>query len=204
MLVRTRRFLSALSCRDARWLGLVVALAACSSGASPSASGDAATGTDRAVASDTAHSDLPASDAPASDAPTMDAAPLDAPALDATGDVAATDVDDPLESLRVDPAMTTLRVTAPSAPQTVQLRAQGITRMGRTIDVTPLWTVDRPAALTVNPLDVSAIAEGLRRVHEDTALRADLRARGLAHAATFTWERCARQTLAAYRQALAD
>ncbi len=61
-----------------------------------------------------------------------------------------------------------------------------------------------PAAVTVNPLDVSAIAEGLRRVHEDTALRADLRARGLAHAATFTWERCARQTLAAYRQALAD
>lgn len=73
-----------------------------------------------------------------------------------------------------------------------------------TSDVGAPAEVCGPAALTVNPLDVSAIAEGLRRVHEDTALRADLRARGLAHAATFTWERCARQTLAAYRQALAD
>jgi len=61
-----------------------------------------------------------------------------------------------------------------------------------------------PAAETVNPLDVSSIAAGLRRVHDDSALRADLRTRGLAHAATFTWERCVRETLAVYRQALDD
>lgn len=61
-----------------------------------------------------------------------------------------------------------------------------------------------PAALTVNPLDVSSIAAGLRRLYDDPSLRTDLRTRGLAHAATFTWERCARETLAVYRQALDD
>jgi glycosyltransferase involved in cell wall biosynthesis len=41
----------------------------------------------------------------------------------------------------------------------------------------------------------------LVRVVEDADLRADLRARGLARAAQFTWERTARETLAVYRHA---
>ncbi|NTU82289.1 MAG: glycosyltransferase family 4 protein, partial [Chloroflexales bacterium] len=36
----------------------------------------------------------------------------------------------------------------------------------------------------------------------DAALRADLRARGLARAAQFTWERCARETLAVLLESL--
>jgi glycosyltransferase involved in cell wall biosynthesis len=52
------------------------------------------------------------------------------------------------------------------------------------------------AALLVDPADTAAIAEGLARLATDAALRADLRARGLARAAQFTWERCAEETLA--------
>lgn len=51
-----------------------------------------------------------------------------------------------------------------------------------------------------DPDDPDAIAAGMVRVLGDPALRQDLRARGLARAATFTWERTARETLAVYRQ----
>jgi glycosyltransferase involved in cell wall biosynthesis len=47
--------------------------------------------------------------------------------------------------------------------------------------------------------DVDSIADGLTRLLEDAALRADLAARGLRRAALFSWERCARETLAVYR-----
>ncbi|HJZ45794.1 MAG TPA: glycosyltransferase family 1 protein [Roseiflexaceae bacterium] len=52
------------------------------------------------------------------------------------------------------------------------------------------------AALLVDPEDTAAIADGLARLAGDAALRADLRARGMARAAQFTWERCAEETLA--------
>ncbi len=51
------------------------------------------------------------------------------------------------------------------------------------------------AALLVDPHATDAIAAGIVRLVADPNLRADLRVRGLAHAATFTWERCARATL---------
>ncbi|HEU5101471.1 MAG TPA: glycosyltransferase family 1 protein [Roseiflexaceae bacterium] len=52
------------------------------------------------------------------------------------------------------------------------------------------------AALLVDPEDTAAIAHALARLASDAALRADLRARGIARAAQFTWERCAEETLA--------
>jgi glycosyltransferase involved in cell wall biosynthesis len=55
------------------------------------------------------------------------------------------------------------------------------------------------AALLVDPTDTTALANGLARLAADADLRADLRARGLARAATFTWDRCAEQTLAVLR-----
>jgi glycosyltransferase involved in cell wall biosynthesis len=58
------------------------------------------------------------------------------------------------------------------------------------------------AALTVDPTDVEGLAEAMRRVLADAGLRQDLRARGLARAQQFTWERTARETLAVYRQVL--
>jgi glycosyltransferase involved in cell wall biosynthesis len=51
------------------------------------------------------------------------------------------------------------------------------------------------AALLIDPEDTAAIADGLARLASDAILRADLRARGLARAAEFTWERCAQETL---------
>ncbi len=55
------------------------------------------------------------------------------------------------------------------------------------------------AALTVDPTSVDAIRDGLRRLLSDAELRADLRTRGIARAAQFSWERAARETLALYR-----
>ena len=55
------------------------------------------------------------------------------------------------------------------------------------------------AALLVDPTDEDALADALRRVLTDDALRADLRARGPRRAAGFSWEATARATLAAYR-----
>lgn len=59
------------------------------------------------------------------------------------------------------------------------------------------------AALLVDPTDVGGLAHALARVLSDAALREDLRARGLARAQQFTWERTARETIAVYEQVMA-
>jgi glycosyltransferase involved in cell wall biosynthesis len=51
------------------------------------------------------------------------------------------------------------------------------------------------AALLVDPEDTAAIGAELARLASDAALRAELRQCGLARAASFTWDRCAEQTL---------
>jgi len=56
------------------------------------------------------------------------------------------------------------------------------------------------AALLVEPMDVQGLAQAMERVLSDEPLRATLRARGLAQAAKFSWERAARETLAVYRE----
>ncbi|HET8647359.1 MAG TPA: glycosyltransferase family 1 protein, partial [Vicinamibacteria bacterium] len=58
------------------------------------------------------------------------------------------------------------------------------------------------AALLVDPGDEADIARALRAVGTDRGLAAELRARGLARAATFDWTRTARETAQAYRDAL--
>lgn len=60
------------------------------------------------------------------------------------------------------------------------------------------------AALLVDPLDTTAIAKAIHRLLDDAGLAADLRARGLARAASFTWERTAQATRAAYAATLAE
>jgi len=71
-----------------------------------------------------------------------------------------------------------------------------------TTNVSSLPEVVGDAALCVSPDDVDALAAALRRLWQDAALRADLRARGLARAREFSWERTAQLTLDAYRAAL--
>lgn len=58
------------------------------------------------------------------------------------------------------------------------------------------------AGILVAPHDVAALAAALERVLADATLRTDLRVRGLAQAARFTWRRSAEATLAVYRSAL--
>ena len=56
------------------------------------------------------------------------------------------------------------------------------------------------AALLVPPDDVRGWGEAIARVLTDDALRAQMRERGLAQAARFTWEQAARQTADLYRR----
>lgn len=56
------------------------------------------------------------------------------------------------------------------------------------------------AALLVPPTDVAALAEALWRALDDTDLRADLRARGLAQARRFTWRASAQHLRECYRE----
>ncbi len=75
---------------------------------------------------------------------------------------------------------------------------------------TPVLTSDRTslpevvgnAGLTLPPDDVSAWHTALARLLEDAPERARLSQLGLERAAGFSWQRCARETCAAYRAAL--
>jgi glycosyltransferase involved in cell wall biosynthesis len=75
---------------------------------------------------------------------------------------------------------------------------------------TPVLTADNsclpeaggPGALYVDAESVESIAAGIIRLASDEDLRTRLREDGHAHAATFTWERSARQLLDAYSKVL--
>lgn len=58
------------------------------------------------------------------------------------------------------------------------------------------------AALTLDPTDITALADAMLRVAKDDALRRDLRQAGLDRARQFTWNRTAQMTLESYRAAL--
>jgi glycosyltransferase involved in cell wall biosynthesis len=60
------------------------------------------------------------------------------------------------------------------------------------------------AAILVNPLDVGALAEAIGRTLANKDLRQNMREKGLAQAAKFSWERAARETLAVYDRASKD
>jgi glycosyltransferase involved in cell wall biosynthesis len=59
------------------------------------------------------------------------------------------------------------------------------------------------AALSVEPTEPLRWMEAVRRVLGDSALREEMKVRGLAQAARFSWQRAARETAAVYRVALA-
>jgi glycosyltransferase involved in cell wall biosynthesis len=71
-----------------------------------------------------------------------------------------------------------------------------------TTALSSLGEVAGDAALKLEALEEEPFAAALTRLVSDAALRADLRQRGLRHAQTFTWERCAAQTLGCYQRAL--
>ena len=67
-----------------------------------------------------------------------------------------------------------------------------------TSNVSSLPEVAGDAAVLVDPYDPRAIAEGIRRVLTDEALRRDLRKRGVARAGQFSWEQSVRRVRAIY------
>ena len=67
--------------------------------------------------------------------------------------------------------------------------------------VSSLPEVVGDAGLLVDPTDIPALAAALSRLVAEPDLRAELRQRGLVRARAFSWERCARETLAAILQA---
>lgn len=58
------------------------------------------------------------------------------------------------------------------------------------------------AALLVPPKDAESIAQAMERVAEDTRLRDDLTAKGVARGRSFTWAKCAEETLQVYGHAI--
>ncbi len=73
-----------------------------------------------------------------------------------------------------------------------------------TSNVSSLPEVAGDAALLVDPYDVEALADALRRVLTDETLGTELVARGCRQAALFTWESAAAQLWALYRQMIGD
>lgn len=69
-----------------------------------------------------------------------------------------------------------------------------------TTDISSMPEVAGKAALLVKPDDINGLAEALARVLSDDALAADLKQRGLARAAEFSWESAARETRAVYQE----
>lgn len=70
-------------------------------------------------------------------------------------------------------------------------------------NVSSLPEVVGDAALLVSPTDSEEIAVAIHRLLTDDALHAELRAKGLQRARTFSWEKAAQRTLETYRQVIA-
>lgn len=68
-------------------------------------------------------------------------------------------------------------------------------------DSSSLPEVAGPAALMCAPRDVETLTEHLQKGLEDDGWRVRAIEQGLQHSATFTWERCATETIAVYQQA---
>ena len=58
------------------------------------------------------------------------------------------------------------------------------------------------AGILLEPRDAAGLTQAMARVLHDDTLRQELRAKGLARAAHFTWERAARETLGVYERVL--
>lgn len=61
-----------------------------------------------------------------------------------------------------------------------------------------------PAALFCEATEVDRFAEAMATLLDDEGLRSDLHRRGLERARAFSWQRCAAETLAIYRQLLGE
>jgi len=60
------------------------------------------------------------------------------------------------------------------------------------------------SALLVNPIDIKAIIEAVRRILSDEELRCNLTIKGLERAKQFSWEHTAKETLKIYNEVMTD
>jgi glycosyltransferase involved in cell wall biosynthesis len=73
-----------------------------------------------------------------------------------------------------------------------------------TSNISAMPEVSGDAALLVDPTDVNAIADGLRRLSSDSELRDTLIRRGLARSKEFTWEKSVESTWRVYQELMAN
>jgi len=71
-----------------------------------------------------------------------------------------------------------------------------------TANTSSLPEVVGKAGLTVDPLDIEGLAEAMRRVLDDEALRQEMRERGLQRARDFSWTKTAQETVQVYQRAM--
>jgi glycosyltransferase involved in cell wall biosynthesis len=71
-----------------------------------------------------------------------------------------------------------------------------------TSNTSSLPEVAGDAAILVSPTDADALCAAMLSLYRSPELRAGMRVKSLAQAKKFSWEKCARDTLAAYRAAL--
>ena len=69
-------------------------------------------------------------------------------------------------------------------------------------NATSLPEVGGTAAVYFTPGDHEELAQVMRELARDPQQRAQMSQRGIEHAATFSWERCASETAEVYRQTL--
>lgn len=73
-----------------------------------------------------------------------------------------------------------------------------------TSNVCSLPEIVGDAGIIVNPTDIEAIADGIRRLAESSSLVAELQQKGIDRARRFSWEKTAAKTSGALQTALAD
>ena len=73
-----------------------------------------------------------------------------------------------------------------------------------TSDIPCIREITGDAAIRVDPLSIDDICQSITKVANDELLRANLSQLGLAQNKLFSWERCARETLAVYREAISE
>jgi glycosyltransferase involved in cell wall biosynthesis len=73
-----------------------------------------------------------------------------------------------------------------------------------TSNISSLPEVAGDAAIMINPYEVEAIADAVKRILEDSTLRSSMIEKGFAQAAKFTWEKSAKQLLQIYANRLAS
>jgi alpha-1,3-rhamnosyl/mannosyltransferase len=71
-------------------------------------------------------------------------------------------------------------------------------------NVSSLPEVGGNAAVMHDPMDTDALREAMERLIEDTAFWQERAAASLKQAALFSWQRCAKETIAVYRAAMAS